>query len=153
MVGYNPGAQGAGPSTKEAALAGSAAGMVTRALISPLDVLKIRFQVNMHPYILCEVKYVYLNIYKIVIIHDHYWLLLSLDVASDCAATELRLSPQLQIEPVSARHPEGKYWGVCQASRRILSEEGLSAFWKGHIPAQLLSICYGAVQVCKGRGN
>lgn len=51
MVGYNPGAQGApGPSPKEAALAGSAAGMVTRALISPLDVLKIRFQVNMHPY-------------------------------------------------------------------------------------------------------
>lgn len=50
MVGYNPGAQGAGPSPKEAALAGSAAGMVTRALISPFDVLKIRFQVSMCPY-------------------------------------------------------------------------------------------------------
>lgn len=57
MVGYNPGAQGAGPSPKEAALAGSAAGMVTRALISPLDVLKIRFQVNTHPSIFCEAKY------------------------------------------------------------------------------------------------
>uniref|UniRef100_H3D314 Mitochondrial thiamine pyrophosphate carrier n=1 Tax=Tetraodon nigroviridis TaxID=99883 RepID=H3D314_TETNG len=96
MVGYNPGAQGAGPSPKQAALAGSAAGMVTRALVSPLDVLKIRFQ--------------------------------------------------LQIEPVSSLRPGGKYWGVRQASRRILSEEGLSAFWKGHVPAQLLSICYGAVQ-------
>ncbi|XP_003964644.1 mitochondrial thiamine pyrophosphate carrier [Takifugu rubripes] len=96
MVGYNPGAQGAGPSPKEAALAGSAAGMVTRALISPFDVLKIRFQ--------------------------------------------------LQIEPVSSRCPGGKYWGVFQASRRIVSEEGFSAFWKGHIPAQLLSIGYGAVQ-------
>lgn len=95
---------------------------------------------------MCVFKYL-----KTVIILDHYWLLLSLDVASDSAATELRLSPQLQIEPVSARHPEGKYWGVRQASRRILSEEGLSAFWKGHIPAQLLSICYGAVQVCRGR--
>lgn len=62
-----------------------------------------------------------------------------------------RLSPQLQIEPVSSRSPGGKYWGVFQASRRILSEEGFSAFWKGHIPAQLLSICYGAVQVCKRR--
>lgn len=60
-----------------------------------------------------------------------------------------RLSPQLQIEPVSSRSPGGKYWGVFQASRRILSEEGFSAFWKGHIPAQLLSICFGAVQVCK----
>lgn len=80
MVGYNPDAQRAGPFPMEAAVAGSAAGMVTRALISPLDVLKIRFQVNMHPHIFCEVNYVYL---KIVIIRDHYWLLLSLDVASD----------------------------------------------------------------------
>lgn len=96
MVGYDPNAQGAALSPEEAALAGSAAGMVTRALISPLDVLKIRFQ--------------------------------------------------LQIERVSSKRPEGKYWGLFQASRCIHSEEGLSAFWKGHIPAQLLSICYGAVQ-------
>ncbi|XP_075880275.1 mitochondrial thiamine pyrophosphate carrier [Nelusetta ayraudi] len=96
MVGYDPGAQGAAPSAEEAALAGSAAGMVTRAIISPLDVLKIRFQ--------------------------------------------------LQIEPVSSRKPEGKYRGLFQAFRCIHSEEGLSAFWKGHVPAQLLSICYGAVQ-------
>lgn len=67
MVGYNPGAQVAGPSPKESVLAGSAAGMVTRALVSPLDVLKIRFQVNVRPYIL--------------------------DVASDSAASELRLFP------------------------------------------------------------
>ncbi|KAM8724507.1 mitochondrial thiamine pyrophosphate carrier [Acanthopagrus schlegelii] len=96
MVGYDPGAQGAPLSPEEAALAGSAAGMVTRALISPLDVLKIRFQ--------------------------------------------------LQIEPLSSQRLEGKYWGLFQASRCIHSEEGLSAFWKGHIPAQLLSICFGAVQ-------
>ena len=56
--------------------------------------------------------------------------------------------PQLQIEPVSSQKLQGKYWGLFQASRCIHSEEGLSAFWKGHIPAQLLSICYGAVQVC-----
>lgn len=46
MVGYDPGSQGFTP--EEAALAGSAAGMVTRALISPLDVLKIRFQVKLY---------------------------------------------------------------------------------------------------------
>ncbi|KAI1884071.1 hypothetical protein AGOR_G00222610 [Albula goreensis] len=96
MVGYDPGAQSRALSPEEAALAGSVAGMVTRALISPLDVIKIRFQ--------------------------------------------------LQIERVSSRRPEGKYWGLWQASRCILAEEGLPAFWKGHVPAQLLSVCFGAVQ-------
>ncbi|KAL2101163.1 hypothetical protein ACEWY4_002924 [Coilia grayii] len=96
MVGYDPRSSNAVRSPEEAALAGSAAGMVTRALISPLDVIKIRFQ--------------------------------------------------LQIEQVSSRRPEGKYWSLVQASRRILREEGLPAFWKGHVPAQLLSICFGAVQ-------
>lgn len=96
MVGYDPGSLGAALTPEEAALAGSAAGMVTRALVSPFDVLKIRFQ--------------------------------------------------LQIEGLSSQRPEGKYWGLFQASRCIHSEEGLCAFWKGHTPAQLLSICYGAVQ-------
>uniref|UniRef100_A0A665VXS5 Mitochondrial thiamine pyrophosphate carrier n=1 Tax=Echeneis naucrates TaxID=173247 RepID=A0A665VXS5_ECHNA len=96
MVGYDPGAQGATLSPKEAAIAGSAAGMVTRALISPFDVLKIRFQ--------------------------------------------------LQIEHVSSKRSEGKYWGLFQAVRCIYVEEGVPAFWKGHIPAQLLSIGFGAVQ-------
>ncbi|XP_054615641.1 mitochondrial thiamine pyrophosphate carrier isoform X2 [Dunckerocampus dactyliophorus] len=96
MVGYDPRAQGAPLTAEEAALAGSAAGIVTRALVSPFDVIKIRFQ--------------------------------------------------LQIESLSSARPVGKYWGLFQASRCIHTEEGLSAFWKGHIPAQLLSICYGAVQ-------
>ncbi|XP_034450344.1 mitochondrial thiamine pyrophosphate carrier [Hippoglossus hippoglossus] len=96
MVGFDPGAKGPAHPPEEAALAGSAAGMVTRAIISPFDVLKIRFQ--------------------------------------------------LQIESVSSQRPKGKYWGLFQASRCIHSEEGLSAFWKGHVPAQILSICFGAVQ-------
>ncbi|XP_060948107.1 mitochondrial thiamine pyrophosphate carrier-like [Limanda limanda] len=96
MLGFDPGAKGAAHPPEEAALAGSAAGMVTRAIISPFDVLKIRFQ--------------------------------------------------LQIESLSSQRPKGKYWGLFQASRCIHSEEGLSAFWKGHVPAQTLSICFGAVQ-------
>ncbi|KAM4598144.1 mitochondrial thiamine pyrophosphate carrier [Polymixia lowei] len=94
MVGYDPGSQGTTLSPEEAALAGSGSGMVTRALISPFDVIKIRFQ--------------------------------------------------LQIE--SWRTGEGKYRGLFQAARCILTEEGLPAFWKGHLPAQLLSVCFGAVQ-------
>ncbi|KAL4657944.1 mitochondrial thiamine pyrophosphate carrier [Arapaima gigas] len=96
MVGFDPGSKSGAQSAETAALAGSASGLVTRAMISPLDVVKIRFQ--------------------------------------------------LQIEKLSSQTRQGKYWSLGQASHRILSEEGFLAFWKGHIPAQLLSVCYGAVQ-------
>ncbi|NXE38644.1 TPC protein, partial [Ptilorrhoa leucosticta] len=94
MVGYDPEAKCV--STVEAAAAGSASGLVTRVLVSPLDVLKIRFQ--------------------------------------------------LQIEQLSSRNPAAKYHGILQAVQRIFREEGLTAFWKGHVPAQFLSIGFGAVQ-------
>ncbi|XP_053850780.1 mitochondrial thiamine pyrophosphate carrier isoform X3 [Vidua macroura] len=94
MVGYDPEARCV--STVEAAAAGSASGLVTRVLVSPLDVLKIRFQ--------------------------------------------------LQIEQLSSRNPTAKYHGILQAVQRIFREEGLTAFWKGHVPAQFLSIGFGAVQ-------
>ncbi|XP_046700056.1 mitochondrial thiamine pyrophosphate carrier isoform X2 [Silurus meridionalis] len=94
MVGYDPGSNTLSP--EDAALAGSLAGLVTRAIISPLDVLKIRFQ--------------------------------------------------LQVERVSSSRPQGKYSSIMQAWRCILVEEGISAFWKGHVAAQMLSVCYGAVQ-------
>uniref|UniRef100_A0A8C3YMV4 Solute carrier family 25 member 19 n=1 Tax=Catagonus wagneri TaxID=51154 RepID=A0A8C3YMV4_9CETA len=97
MVGYDPRADGRSISNLEVAVAGSVSGLVTRALISPLDVIKIRFQ--------------------------------------------------LQIERLSRSDPDAKYHGILQAGRQILQEEGPTAFWKGHIPAQLLSIGYGAVQV------
>ncbi|XP_015735763.1 mitochondrial thiamine pyrophosphate carrier isoform X1 [Coturnix japonica] len=94
MVGYDP--EATCVSTAEAAAAGSASGFVTRVLISPLDVIKIRFQ--------------------------------------------------LQIEQLSCKAPGAKYHGILQAARRMLREEGVQAFWKGHVPAQLLSVGYGAVQ-------
>ncbi|XP_062071470.1 MIF4G domain-containing protein isoform X4 [Lepus europaeus] len=96
MVGYDPTTDGRNVSKVEVAVAGSVSGLVTRALISPLDVIKIRFQ--------------------------------------------------LQIERLSRRDPSAKYHGILQAARQILRDEGPTAFWKGHIPAQLLSVGYGAVQ-------
>ncbi|XP_068770154.1 mitochondrial thiamine pyrophosphate carrier isoform X2 [Struthio camelus] len=95
MVGYDPEAKCV--STLEAAAAGSAAGLVNRVLVSPLDVIKIRFQ--------------------------------------------------LQIEQLSSRNPLAKYHGILQAAQRIFREEGLVAFWKGHVPAQFLSVGFGAVQI------
>ncbi|KAL0595825.1 Mitochondrial thiamine pyrophosphate carrier [Plecturocebus cupreus] len=96
MVGYDPEPDGRNNTRFQVAVAGSVSGLVTRALISPFDVIKIRFQ--------------------------------------------------LQHERLSRRDPSAKYHGILQAIRQILQEEGPTAFWKGHIPAQILSIGYGAVQ-------
>ncbi|XP_078426983.1 mitochondrial thiamine pyrophosphate carrier [Cetorhinus maximus] len=98
MVGYDPRARegGQGLSPSKVAVAGSMSGLLTRVLINPLDVIKIRFQ--------------------------------------------------LQMEQLSLSQPAAKYHGILQATNTIFREEGLQAFWKGHLPAQLLSISYGAVQ-------
>ncbi|XP_067913957.1 mitochondrial thiamine pyrophosphate carrier [Heterodontus francisci] len=96
MVGYDPRAEEGSLSSTQVAVAGSVSGLLTRVLINPLDVIKIRFQ--------------------------------------------------LQIERLSLLEPAAKYHGILQATSTIFREEGLRAFWKGHVPAQLLSISYGAVQ-------
>ncbi|XP_011173547.1 mitochondrial thiamine pyrophosphate carrier isoform X2 [Solenopsis invicta] len=77
------------------AIAGAASGFITRFLCQPLDVIKIRFQ--------------------------------------------------LQVEPISKCHIS-KYRSMSQAVLLIIREEGSAALWKGHVPAQLLSIVYGTVQ-------
>ncbi|XP_029456402.1 mitochondrial thiamine pyrophosphate carrier isoform X2 [Rhinatrema bivittatum] len=99
MVGYDPGLKHSALSTTDVAMAGSLSGLVTRAMTSPFDVIKIRFQ--------------------------------------------------LQIEQLSPQNPLAKYHGILQAAKLILKEEGLPSFWKGHIPAQLMSVGFGAVQVYK----
>ncbi|CAN0313271.1 unnamed protein product [Lampetra fluviatilis] len=94
VVGFDPSQRSLAPA--EVALCGALSGFVTRAAVSPLDVVKIRFQ--------------------------------------------------LQVERISALEPRAKYRGLAQAVRAVLREEGLAAFWKGHVPAQLLSITYSGVQ-------
>ena len=80
------------PSTSDAAMAGAMSGFIARALLQPLDVLKIRMQ-------LAETK------------------------------------------PGGAAHPS-----LLAVTTNLYRHEGLYGMWKGHVPAQLLSVGYGAVQ-------
>ncbi|VDK45377.1 unnamed protein product [Anisakis simplex] len=96
MVGYGgQEANGRELTTSEYSEAGLLSGIATRCIIQPLDVLKIRFQ--------------------------------------------------LQEEPMHGSR-KGKYSGIVQALLLIRKEEGMAAFWKGHVPAQGLSAIYGIIQ-------
>ena len=50
------------------------------------------------------------------------------------------------MEPLK-KSADPKYYGIVQACQRIVKEEGFRALWKGHTPAQVLSIAYGVAQV------
>lgn len=80
-------------SKKAVTLAGSSAGLISRFFVSPLDVVKIRLQLQSHA-------------------------------------------------PGVIPH----YNGILPTVKTILREEGVHAFWKGNIPAEILYLMYGGIQ-------
>lgn len=78
------------------AMAGAISSCLTRFLCQPLDILKIRFQ--------------------------------------------------LQVEPINKHSMQSKYHSIPQAIALIYREEGFRAFWKGHVPTQLIAVTFGIMQ-------
>ncbi|KAL4806331.1 mitochondrial carrier domain-containing protein [Aspergillus unguis] len=86
---------------RQVVLAGGIAGLISRFCIAPLDVVKIRLQLQIHS-----------------------------------------LS-----DPTSRIHVSGPvYKGTLSTIKTILREEGITGLWKGNIPAELMYVCYGAIQ-------
>ncbi|RCI15614.1 hypothetical protein L249_3435 [Ophiocordyceps polyrhachis-furcata BCC 54312] len=80
--------------------AGAIAGLVSRFVISPLDVVKIRLQ----------------------------------------------LQPCSISDPLHPLRRAPAYLGTFATLRHIVRNEGLTALWKGNVPAELMYVCYAAIQ-------
>ncbi|EON99687.1 putative mitochondrial deoxynucleotide carrier protein [Phaeoacremonium minimum UCRPA7] len=81
---------------------GATAGLISRFIVAPLDVVKIRLQLQTHS-----------------------------------------LS-----DPLTHRDVRGGpiYKGTLPTIKQILANEGLTGLWKGNVPAELMYICYSAIQ-------
>lgn len=82
--------------------AGATAGLISRFVIAPLDVVKIRLQLQTH------------------------------SLSDPLTHHDLRGGPI--------------YKGTLPTLRHILRHEGVTALWKGNVPAELLYVCYFGVQ-------
>ncbi|CAI5529243.1 unnamed protein product [Closterium sp. Naga37s-1] len=101
------------------AVAGAVSGGVARLVVSPLDVIKIRFQVQLEP------------------IHAPHAAAAATSAAGRAAAT---------VAAGAVRASRSKYTGLLQAAREILREEGVQGFWRGTVPGLLLVMPYTAIQ-------
>ncbi|KAJ5183887.1 Mitochondrial thiamine pyrophosphate carrier 1 [Penicillium capsulatum] len=86
---------------RQVVVAGATAGLISRFCIAPLDVVKIRLQLQIHS-----------------------------------------LS-----DPTSHSTVNGPvYKGTLSTMRAIVRQEGITGLWKGNIPAEMMYVCYGALQ-------
>ncbi|KAF7561277.1 hypothetical protein G7046_g2893 [Stylonectria norvegica] len=80
--------------------AGAIAGLVSRFVVAPLDVVKIRLQ----------------------------------------------LQPHSLSDPLASLREAPAYRGTVATLKHILHHEGITGLWKGNVPAELMYVCYAAVQ-------
>ncbi|KAK9451267.1 mitochondrial carrier domain-containing protein [Limtongia smithiae] len=86
---------------RESIICGALAGVTSRFFVAPLDVIKIRQQLQSEP---------------------------------------------RRLRPFTTGVPPPTYRGILHSIYRIYTTEGLTALWRGNLPAELLYLLYGAVQ-------
>ncbi|XP_042307245.1 mitochondrial thiamine pyrophosphate carrier isoform X2 [Sceloporus undulatus] len=140
MVGYDPDSQCASLSTGEIAAAGSASGLVTRAMISPFDVLKIRFQFVSFE-LLTKLMY-HATSYDARAFSVHFVC----GGISACAAT-VTVQPLDTLRTRLAAQGEPKlYRNVRHAVKSMYQGEGLRSFYRGLTPTTIAVIPYAGFQ-------
>ncbi|KAI1090617.1 mitochondrial thiamine pyrophosphate carrier 1 [Rostrohypoxylon terebratum] len=82
--------------------AGATAGLISRFVVAPLDVVKIRLQLQIH------------------------------SLSDPLSQVDLRGSPI--------------YKGTIGTFRHIVANEGVTALWKGNVPAELMYVAYASIQ-------
>jgi len=106
-------------SNREVIIAGGIAGLVSRFCIAPLDVVKIRQQLQP--------------------------TLLQKAVLKDVGTASSTLAA-IQSSKAKAKLDIIPYKGILGTAKTIARQEGISAFWKGNVPAELLYLTYTATQ-------
>ncbi|KAF3919616.1 Mitoferrin [Dactylellina cionopaga] len=99
-------------------IAGGIAGLVSRFCIAPLDVVKIRLQLQPQ--------------------------LLTSTIRQNGAATSAAAATLAKGDATAPMRTV--YKGIYGTMSTIIKEEGITALWKGNIPAELLYLTYGASQ-------
>lgn len=64
----------------------------------------------------------------------------------DVVKIRLQLQPFSLSDPLAPLREAPAYRGAFATLKHILQHEGITGLWKGNVPAELLYVCYGAVQ-------
>ncbi|KAF5026555.1 hypothetical protein F66182_1344 [Fusarium sp. NRRL 66182] len=64
----------------------------------------------------------------------------------DVVKIRLQLQPHSLSDPIAPLRAAPAYRGTVATLKHILKHEGFTALWKGNVPAELLYVCYGAIQ-------
>ncbi|ONM34813.1 thiamine diphosphate carrier protein2 [Zea mays] len=136
-------------------LAGAISGGISRTVTSPLDVIKIRFQVFPPPLISPFSSRSTFSGRAVAVLlagaPPPFVRELAISILDVKRLPQYSL--QVQLEPTTSWgilrrdiYGPSKYTGLLQATKDILREEGLPGFWRGNVPALLMYMPYTAIQ-------